>query len=547
MSLKPLKKIARNQGVVFAFLYGVLAFVAIYVITSGGMGVSFDSERYLITAYHLKQGDVEKAFQRAFPHSPMFYPLAIASIPSIGADKGLGAARLLSLFSFAVSAATVFLLGLRIQGKPTAHLSAASLLFFAPVVYLFCHCWSETLYTMLSLLFLLALSSYLKSPGRRDTWYLAACGLLAGLGFVTRFIGFSLIGTGILAILFLSNPERTSGEIKRLAVFLSASLLPMVVNLLLAFSYLGTIARQSAPSGSPVLSQLVGFFATIFRDFLSFDLRFSKYVFFFPDVVFGDRLVSPWFWLRIAVLLCLVASMVFSAKLLLSSRSFRRSLKPQLLLLTHITSYGLLLVVITSLIRLDPMGSRFTTPLYPLILLVVLSLIFRVVSRLDYGRRKKSLLAAVILSLLFFWGIQLISTASIYKGISTGSFPSMEHPGNRNRASLRFLQERVASNDIIVTNIRSKLFFIWPRKVPYMSGSKSELRPHLKELIAESRRRSGSVYVLHCTQDYSLHGITDIESINEETGFFPVKRIFGNDVIYKADFGAEPSPSDGAR
>jgi hypothetical protein len=123
----------------------------------------------------------------------------------------------------------------------------------------------------------------------------------------------------------------------------------------------------------------------------------------------------------------------------------------------------------------------------------------------------------------------------------------MGHPGNRNRASLRFLQERVASNDIVVTNIRSKLFFIWPREVPYMSGSKSELRPHLKELIAESRRLSGSVYVLHCTQDYSLHGMTDIESINEETGFFPEKRVFGNDVIYKADFGAEASPSDGAR
>jgi hypothetical protein len=193
------------------------------------------------------------------------------------------------------------------------------------------------------------------------------------------------------------------------------------------------------------------------------------------------------------------------------------------------------------------MGSRFTTPLYPLILLLVLSLTIHVVSRLDHRRQKKSLSAAVVLGLLFFWGVQLICTSSIYKGISTGSLPAMEHPGNRNRASLKFLQDNLASNDIIVTNIRSKLFFIWPRKVPYMSGSKSELRPHLNELIAESRRRSGSVYVLLCTQDYSQYGITDIESINQETGFFPWKRVFGNDVIYKADFNAAKPESGGGR
>lgn len=547
MSLKLSERIALNRRAAYLLLYAILAFVAIYVMTSGGMGVSFDSERYLTTAYHLKQGDVEKALERAFPHSPMFYPLAIASIPSIGADRGLGAARLVSILSLVVSVVMVFLLGLKIQGDITAHLSALSMLFLSPVLYAFCYCWSETLYVVLSLLFLLALTSLLKAPEGRSMRHLIACGVFAGLALVTRFIGLSLIGTGILAILFLSNPERSSRKTKKLLTFVSVSLFPLMLNLLLAFSYLGTIARESAPSGPSILGQLVGFFVTIYRDFLSFDLGFQKYVFFFAGLVPEDRLVSPWFWLGIAVLLCLGAFMVFSAKLLLSSRSFRQSVKPQLALLMYIASYGLLLVVITSLTRLDPMGSRFTMPLYPPILLLAISLTIHVVSRLDHRRQKKSLSAAVVLGLLFFWGVQLISTSSIYKGISTGSFPAMEHPGNRNRASLKFLQENADSKDLIVTNVRPKLFFIWPRQAPYLANPGSELRPHLGLLSRESHRRSGSVYVLICTQDYSQTAITDIESINEATGFFPWKKVFGNDLIYKADFSAAESESGSER
>ena len=501
MSFKLPRRIVLKRRAAYLLLYGILAFGVLYIMSSGGMGVSFDSERYLATAYHLKQGNTGEAFQRAFPHGPMLYPVAIASIPAVGTDRGLGAARLVSILSFVVSVAVVFLLGLKIQGETTAHLSAWSLLLLSPVLYTFCYCWSETLYVMLSLLFLLALTSFLESPTDRSMRYLVTCGVFAGLGFVTRFIGLSLISTGVLALLFLSASIRSYRKTKRSLLFLSVSLFPMTINLLLAFSYLGTIARQSAPSGSSVFSQLVGFFVTVYRDFLSFDLRFEKYVFFLTDLVPGDHLVSPWFWLRMAFLLCLVVFLFLSAKLLFLSRSCRQSLQPQVALLMYIASYGVFLIVITSLTRLDPMGSRFTMPLYPLIPLLVISLIIHVVSRLGHRRQKKALLAAGIFCLVFFWVTQLVSTVSIYEGISTGSFPAMEHPGNRNRASLKFLQENADSKDLIVTNVRPKLFFIWPRQAPYLANPGSELRPHLGLLSRESQRRSGSVYVLICTQD----------------------------------------------
>ena len=137
MSFKVVKEIAQNKRIIFALLYGFLALVVIYVMTSGGMGVSFDSEIYLTAASHLKQAEAKEAFKAAFPAAPIFYPLTVAMVPSFGLDRVVGAARIISIFSFVISVMMVFFLGLKIQGKPTAHLSALSLLVLAPWFILF--------------------------------------------------------------------------------------------------------------------------------------------------------------------------------------------------------------------------------------------------------------------------------------------------------------------------------------------------------------------------------------------------------------------------
>ena len=111
MPFKLPRRIALRRRAAYLLLYGILAFGVLYIMSSGGMGVSFDSERYLATAYHLKQGNTGEAFQGAFPHGPMRYPVAIASIPAVGTDRGLGAGRLVSILSFVVSVVVVFLLG----------------------------------------------------------------------------------------------------------------------------------------------------------------------------------------------------------------------------------------------------------------------------------------------------------------------------------------------------------------------------------------------------------------------------------------------------
>lgn len=507
----------------FTLLYAAFAFVVIYIMTSGGLGVSSDSENYLPIAYGFSQQLWKGSFN---PVWPPFYPLTIAAIKVLGGVELVGAARIVSILSFMILVATVFLLGLRLQGKFTAHFSTISTLFLAPLIYVYCFCWSETVYTMLSLLFFVMLVLFLKAPKGRGTKYLIWSGIFAGLGNVTRYVGFSLIGTGILFILFLSNYLSWSRKFKKMFTFMLVAVLPVFLHYLTCFYYYGLAGKTQFPSKYSFIQQLLLFFSTIYHDFLSFDLSFWKYVFFF-------EWEFSFFWLRMIALLCMLILLVLFFRVLFSTKSSKDLLKLQVGVIFYFVLYILIILYTGSIIAIDPIGSRFTAPLYPFVLLLIFSCVFHVFKAFDRRKTKGLIFGIAFLGIISFWGIQIISTLSIYKGISSGLFPAMEHPGNLNRESLKFLKENVDSNDAIITNIYRKLTLIWPRQELYPNIPKKEWEKAVNEITYEASQRS--IYILLCTEDFSPYGITteDIEMTDEEMGLFAWKKVFGNDYIYK--------------
>ena len=89
MSFAKLKEMLKERRFLFALFYGALAFVVIYVMTSGGLGVTFDSERYLVTAHYLKQAKLNEALVTAFAGSPLFYPVSILALKLAGLGEWL--------------------------------------------------------------------------------------------------------------------------------------------------------------------------------------------------------------------------------------------------------------------------------------------------------------------------------------------------------------------------------------------------------------------------------------------------------------------------
>ena len=504
-------------------IYAAIALAVIYVMTAGGLGVSYDSGNYLLSAQRLAAGEWGRA---AAPIWPPLYPLAIALLDVPGSADPLKAARILSLLTYPALVVAVFLWGLWAHGKLTAHLCAVSALCLAPLTYLYCFCWSETLYTTLSVLFFLVLTLSFKSSGKRQAKYLMCAAIFAGLGTVTRFIGFSLIGTGALSILFFTGDHAWSAKLKKTFAFLVVSCAPIFLYFLARLLHYGLVGKMQHPPKYGFWYQLLQLFSTTYHDFLSFDLSFWKYVFFF-------EWSSLSLWLSIPPLAGIVLLLVLLGRKMLSAGSVSGFPSTHTAVLLYTALYSSILLYVGATVAIDPIGSRFAVPLYPPILLLLFSAVSNGYRDLVEKRAGKPASLLLVLCLTSFWGIQALSCCSIYRGVSAGAFPAMEHPGNLNRESLRFLRQEADSGDLIVTNVPRKLSFIWPRSVPYPYIPETGWEPAQRELRYETSRRS--VYVLICTEDFSPRGIDseDVERSDREIGLFSWKKTFQNDLVAK--------------
>ncbi len=566
--------------ILFSLLYGILALAVIWVMTSGGMGVSYDSERYLISAHHFSQGETEQAFKIVSPTFPIFYPLTISIAQRLGWGDGTGAARTLSVLAFILSVLLVFHLGHLVQGKITAHLSAVSLLVLAPSLFVFSYCWSETLYFPLSLLSLLMLKIYLGAPGEKSTRYLMASGLLAGLGFTTRYIGIALILSGLLTIFLLSHAERMSKKIKELFSFGGMALLPLLLYLLGCQIYLNRIFRGNVPSQFSLLQQAGLFFLTIYRDFLTFYLTFDRNVQLLFNLNLQGQLSRLLLWSNLVIVLWIIMVVFLWVRTFILSPSFRANLRSQMGIWSYMVAYSLLVIGITSGVAVDRMGTRFLAPLYPLLLILAFSMLVYAYQAIGKRRPRQRLAGLSALAICLFWAIQIVSSYNLYKIVGSGAFPCMEQPGNQNRESLKFLQANAGPDDIVISNIPYKLTFIWPRHLPYLGisiqkdppparlaiseipdslsllwpweikgGSLSPDSPDMisDDSLGQSHRRF--VFILLCTKDFSHYStpLDAFEELNQKRGLYSWKSVYGNDYIYKTEAWVFDSPRDKQR
>ncbi len=487
------------------------------------MGISPDSESYLVTANRFTQ---ERWGESLNLYWPPLYPLSIAAIKAVGLVGLLGAARIVSVLSFIVSIIAVFLLGMELKEKYVAHLCTISCLFLAPMVYLFCFFWSETLYIMLSLLFFVALTRLIKATGGEETRYLILSGILAGLGTITRFVGCSLIGTGVISLLLLSNYSSGIAKLKKALIFVLVSGVPVFLYLLSCFFYIGLATKKQFPSSYSFSHQLLQLPLTFYRDFLTFKLMYWKYTFIF-DWSF------PFFWLGVFVLIGLVVYLFLFLKTVFRTqpeKSFAKFLKASII---YPALYLTIILFTSSTITVDPIGSRFTVPVYPFVLLMIFSVVFLVLRTSNLGKSRNWLRGVAILSLGIFWSTQLVSTISIYKNITAGLFPSLEQPGNLNRESIRFLKQIAGPNDNIVSNVYRKLTFIWPRQEPYLYVNAVDWEKSIDAIMLKASQQT--IYFLIFTGDSTPQKITveDLDKADKQMGLFAWKKSFGNDCLYK--------------
>jgi 4-amino-4-deoxy-L-arabinose transferase-like glycosyltransferase len=310
----------------------------------GGMNLSSDSKTYLVAGNLLRHGMLERATQKVFPDHAPFYPLVLGLAQSVSGGalnvrewgvswrepvvQRVPWARWVSILSFALTVAGIFLLGRHLDGSFGPHLSAILALIFPPLVRVFTWAWSETLFLPISIFCLLALFQYNR---KRNNFWLLFSALLAGLTFFTRFMGISMVLSGAVIILLTTQNRK---QLIKVVLWSLIACFPLLIYL--------TIERAMPAAQHGFFHQISEFLKVCFRDLGSIGVT------------------------------VLLLALLFEIIRWRVAGKVRMWWGPAL----YVFVYSAILVVVSSVTSIDPLdshGSRLVVPIYPFLLLLVSS------------------------------------------------------------------------------------------------------------------------------------------------------------------------------
>jgi 4-amino-4-deoxy-L-arabinose transferase-like glycosyltransferase len=209
-------------------LLGLCGVAVVLLCTSRyGVGLSPDSANYLSAARSLLAGQGYRYPDGGiYTHWPPLYPTLLAAAGLAGVDPLLGA-RLLNSLAFGL----IILLSGRLFLRCTTSRALAlagtlSVLASSPLLACSIMAWSEPIFIVLTILFLLYLPGFLR---RKNLPALVLVSILAGLACLQRYAGVTLILAG--AVLIALNTSRASlfQRLKYLVIFGVISTTPVAV------------------------------------------------------------------------------------------------------------------------------------------------------------------------------------------------------------------------------------------------------------------------------------------------------------------------------
>ena len=215
-----------------ALVFALAAFLIVVAYAwHGGIGISPDSIVYLSVARNLNaHGALVDYNQGPLVDFPAFYPLFLAIVQFVSRIDVVTIAPVLNglLFSAVILLSRAILKSFNFSSAKCIYAMLLVILLSPVLLGIYSMLWSETLFIVILLSFILTLNDYFTSRTLRALFY---CALLAGFACVTRYAGVTLIGTGAMLLLF--DPSlKAWRKVKHLTWFISVSVLPLVLNLL---------------------------------------------------------------------------------------------------------------------------------------------------------------------------------------------------------------------------------------------------------------------------------------------------------------------------
>lgn len=263
-----------SSGNVDSIPAAIAGFLIIQVFAQhGGIGVSPDSIVYISTAANIHDHGVINDFTNMpVMDFPVLYPIFLSGVMFLTGHSILQCGPVLDGLLFA---GLIWLCGWLMErfSTPSKWYKWTLLLFIvlSPcLLEVYSMIWSETIFLLLSLFFIIACYRYFRS---HSIGSLVTAGIIAGLACITRYAGVSLIAMGGLLMLCDGGLPFRKGSIQKklghMALFTIISLLPLALNLWRNHRLTGTLTGYREKGNTPLATNLHDF-GSVLCDWLPF-------------------------------------------------------------------------------------------------------------------------------------------------------------------------------------------------------------------------------------------------------------------------------------
>lgn len=359
----------------------VAAIAGFYIIhlfaRYSGIGVSPDSIMYASTAKNLHDHFSIITFNNTpLVFFPVFYPvfLSICIFLSGGVDP-ISAGAVINGVLFGATIFTTGWLTTKFKAPSLVYkwLILIAVVLSPALIEIYMYLWSETLFILEILIFVIAFYNYLQHHTLRS---LILAALMAAICCITRYAGVTVIATGGLLIL-MDGYLKTKKKFQHLLIFGAIGISLLVGNLIMNRINTGLSTGTREPAITP-LSENLYYFGTVILDWAGLPEKFDA----------------------IATVFALIVVIGLAA--LLITRTSQHHLKSyENVIICFTIVYTAFILIIASISRFERMNSRLLSPLFVPLLLSFTCWVPDLIRYIKF-RRKWLLAAPFMVAMLAF-------------------------------------------------------------------------------------------------------------------------------------------------